>query len=118
MSQNYLFLNLRLVHGKRYQGSYNNMKVCLQSIAATCNCCVAHMMQEITAEREAAHGYVSDYDGSVRGNKGKSKKYKLSLSPVSTFYTSRNNVGKGKEKQDELIPNFKIYQRNESAVKT
>lgn len=80
------------------------MKVGLQSIAATCNCCVAHMMKEITAEGKAAYRYVSDYDGSVRGNKVKLKKYKLSLSQVSTFYTSKNNMGKGKENQEELIP--------------
>lgn len=31
---------------------------------------------------------------------------------VSTFYTSRNNKGKRKENQHELILNFKMYQPN------
>lgn len=94
------------------------MKVGLQSIAATRNCCVAHMMKKITAECKAAHRNVSDYDRSVRGNKVKLKKYKLSLSRVSIFFTSRNNKGKGKENQNKLILNFKIYQLHELALKT
>lgn len=75
-------------------------------------------MQKITAEWKAAHGYVSDYDGSVTGNKVKLKKSKLSLSQVSTFYTSGSNKEKEKENQEELILNFKIYQLNQSALKT
>lgn len=51
------------------------MKVGLQSITATRNCCVAHVMQKITAEGKAAHGYVSHYDGSATGNNVKLKKY-------------------------------------------
>lgn len=75
------------------------MKVALQSILATRNCCVANVVEQITTERKAAHGYFSDNNRSVTGNKkAKLKKYELSLSQVLTCYSQSRIGEKGKYK--------------------
>lgn len=67
------------------------MKVALESILATRNRCAANMVKQITTERKAAHGYFSDNNRSVAGNKKvKLREIRTIVSSINLLFTKQN----------------------------